>query len=106
MAIRSFALRFDPGELVRIDIAGSSTAELRHSELVFTELGRALHRHEVNIRLVGPDLPEDANHAGFRNVSVTLHKMQYEDLLTARTGDESSLPSLPHLVIAFNAGIQ
>mmetsp|Transcript_5315 Transcript_5315/g.17163 ORF Transcript_5315/g.17163 Transcript_5315/m.17163 type:complete len:212 (-) Transcript_5315:52-687(-) len=96
--MRRFKLTIEEGAVLRIDLPGSSRIEVFEKELVFAELGRALHRNSVIIRLVGPDL-EAQPPVTVQNVSISFHKMMYEDFLGAGTEP-------PHLAVACNAGIR
>lgn len=97
--------RFERGDIVRVDLPGSRVLELCNLEASFAELGRAFPYQDVHVRLVGPQLRggyPDGAVIEVDNVTVTLHRGLYQDLLASCV---SGAP-LPHLAVAFHAGIQ
>lgn len=94
-AIRMFRLEFDVGTTVRIDIPGSREQEMQKG--IWNELRNGLASYNICLRLVGPEL-EEAPAVQTGSMTITSHKCMYEDLI-----DQSD--AIPHLVVAFNAGI-
>ncbi|CAL1165033.1 unnamed protein product [Cladocopium goreaui] len=98
-ALRRFELPL--GEVVRIDLVGSRKLELSEIQLLYQELCRAFELQHLELRLVGPELPEipqgDAGAFRIDNLRITFYRMFYQDFLSAL--------GPPHMAVAFHAGI-
>jgi len=104
-ALQLTGLRFQDGDVVRIDLPGSRVLELCNVEATFAELGRALPGNRVWVRLVGPELRSETHSnevLRIENVSLTMHRELYQNLLVA----SQSTGALPHVAVAFHAGVQ
>lgn len=97
MAIRRVGLRFEPGDVVRIDLPGARKLECSDMDLMYREMGKALDGCAIHLRLVGPQLLE-LPAMQIANVSITFHVMLYQELLAI--GGEP-----PDLAVLCNAGI-
>lgn len=98
-ALRRFELPL--GEVIRIDVVGPRKLELSEIQLLYQELCRAFELQHLELRLVGPELPEmpqgDAGAFCIDNLRITFYRMFYQDFLSAL--------GPPHMAVAFHAGI-